>query len=588
MRTLISTPRQRRIKPYIYLLTWNAVVLLTFCFGHAVSSLAQETKDGNPNIDAKSSTRPIFALAGDSTVTDHAGWGLGFQALLRPEVSCINFAQGGRSSRSFRTEGFWQKCLDAKPRYLLIQFGHNDQPGKGPARESAADGDFRLHLSQFIEEARKHDIVPILVTSLTRRRWTAEGKIEESLREYAEATRFVAATEQATLIDLHQLSIEQCEQIGPTAFRAFEPMTEKGADHTHLNKDGSLAVANLVVAELIKALPELIEHFDLTKLKDWKVPRIIPDSLRTSSLSIENRSDTITVYANGKTILCYNKVSPAAPQGIDKIYQRSGFLHPVMTPKGKTVTAAFPFDHAHQQGIFSAWVSTTWNEHEIDFWNLAKGSGRVLHQNVNQIFQEGDCIGFEVDLVHRMEKPHVVDILKETWKITVNPPSDQHHSFDLHSKQTLLTTLPLHINRFHYGGFAVRGPVAWLTPPDPDKLQNWPKVVGCKISNEYTTDRIEGNHMPTRWVSMTGQIDGAPACITMMCSDSTSPDGMTARLHPSKPYFCFAPCIETDFKITDEEPHASHYRFLITDKAPETEWIKKQWIGWQASIHSAN
>ena len=84
-----------------------------------------------------------FVLAGDSTVTDDAGWGRAFAELLSDDAECINLAKSGRSSRSYRTEGWWQKCLDAKPRYLLIQFGHNDQPGKGPERESAAETDFR-------------------------------------------------------------------------------------------------------------------------------------------------------------------------------------------------------------------------------------------------------------------------------------------------------------------------------------------------------------------------------------------------------------------------------------------------------------
>ena len=71
-----------------------------------------------------------FVLAGDSTVTDEAGWGKGFAELCSENVECINLAASGRSARSYRTEGRWQKCLDAKPDFLLIQFGHNDQPGK--------------------------------------------------------------------------------------------------------------------------------------------------------------------------------------------------------------------------------------------------------------------------------------------------------------------------------------------------------------------------------------------------------------------------------------------------------------------------
>src|SRR5690349_1816151 len=84
---------------------------------------------------AAPSTQPAkvrIALAGDSTVTDKSGWGVGFAKAMKDDVEVLNFAQGGRSSRSFVNEGHWKKVIDAKPDYVLIQFGHNDQPGKGP------------------------------------------------------------------------------------------------------------------------------------------------------------------------------------------------------------------------------------------------------------------------------------------------------------------------------------------------------------------------------------------------------------------------------------------------------------------------
>src|SRR5688572_9920041 len=75
-------------------------------------------------------------LAGDSTVTDAAGWGAAFAKRLAPDAECVNLAGGGQSSKSFRDAGRWQKALEAKPAFILIQFGHNDMPGKGPHRET--------------------------------------------------------------------------------------------------------------------------------------------------------------------------------------------------------------------------------------------------------------------------------------------------------------------------------------------------------------------------------------------------------------------------------------------------------------------
>src|SRR5205809_236549 len=79
--------------------------------------------------------RPIrIVLVGDSTVTDDSGWGLGFKQLLTDRAECINTAANGRSSKSFIDEGRWQAALARRGDFYLIQFGHNDQPGKGADR----------------------------------------------------------------------------------------------------------------------------------------------------------------------------------------------------------------------------------------------------------------------------------------------------------------------------------------------------------------------------------------------------------------------------------------------------------------------
>src|SRR5215207_6355960 len=110
-----------------------------------------------------------IVLAGDSTVTDIAGWGRGFAKSMNDGVEVVNLARGGRSSKSFRDEGHWRQVLDAKPNYILIQFGHNDQPGKGPERETDPRTTFRANMARYVDEVRALGATPILVTSLVRR-----------------------------------------------------------------------------------------------------------------------------------------------------------------------------------------------------------------------------------------------------------------------------------------------------------------------------------------------------------------------------------------------------------------------------------
>lgn len=199
-----------------------------------------------------------IVLVGDSTVADGSGWGPGFAKLLGPNAESINMAKSGHSSKSYYDKGFWKKVLEAKPDYVLIQFGHNDQPGKGPERETDAKTTYREYLSKYIDEARKTGIKPILVTSLTRRIFKPDGKIESSLIPYVEGMKAVAADKKVPLVDLHARSIEQMEKIGPEAAKAFGPPHPKDAtkvDGTHLSAKGVELTAPLVVDELRKVEP---------------------------------------------------------------------------------------------------------------------------------------------------------------------------------------------------------------------------------------------------------------------------------------------------------------------------------------------
>src|SRR5262245_33600096 len=118
-----------------------------------------------------------IVLVGDSTVNDEGGWGPGFRAAFGADVEVTNLAKNGRSSKSFRDEGLWQPALAAKPDYILIQFGHNDVPGKGPDRETDAATTYRANLARYIDEARAVGAKPVLVTSIVRRNFEPDGTI---------------------------------------------------------------------------------------------------------------------------------------------------------------------------------------------------------------------------------------------------------------------------------------------------------------------------------------------------------------------------------------------------------------------------
>lgn len=305
-----------------------------------------------------------------------------------------------------------------------------------------------------------------------------------------------------------------------------------------------------------------------------------PDGIR-----IAEDDRTLALLRGDSVILVYNKTAPKLPDGVDPIFARSGMLHPVNTPSGRTITGLYPADHRHQNGIFSAWVRTSWNDRDIDFWNLGGGTGRVTHSRVVRRFSDSHRAGFEAELIHQALGDAPVDVLREQWIVTAlvdSPPAA--NIFDLEVRQNALTDQPLIVSKYHYGGVAVRAAESWLGSGTdrPDTGQSADGGTGCRMANEFTADRAVGNHQRTRWVTISGPIDGQPACLTMMSHPGNFRAPQPARLHPSKPYFVFTPCVDESFTIDRNHPYLARYRFLVTDHLPDSEELESSWSQWIA------
>jgi pectinesterase len=206
--------------------------------------------------------RPVTWLAiGDSTVADYAansplqGWAWGLRGLVDDRVTVVNAAKNGRSSKSFRSEGLWDGALrrlaaeGKKPDVVFIQFGHNDNLGKGPGRETDPAGEFRDNLRRYISEARAVGATPILVTPPQRRQFDANGRsvADPGNEPYAEAARAVAAEEEIALVDLSKLTLKLFDGLG----QASSDSLQVAGDTTHFSPSGARRLAAIVLDDLV-------------------------------------------------------------------------------------------------------------------------------------------------------------------------------------------------------------------------------------------------------------------------------------------------------------------------------------------------
>ena len=235
----------------------------------AIPALAQ----GDPPPAFNSATAAVRApgttiridLIGDSTQTNNAGYGRGFCANLTPKVDCINMAKGGASTKTFREQGLWQRSLETKPDYMLIQFGHNDMESSDHNPRQTTMAEYEANLRRYVDEARAAGIKPILVTPLTRRYFQADGKIHSDLTAHSDTMKKVAAEMKVPLIDLQHDSISYLDKIGEKEGNTLA-ITKKDDDgktifdKTHLNWKGSYIFGRIVAVDMGKAVPALAKY----------------------------------------------------------------------------------------------------------------------------------------------------------------------------------------------------------------------------------------------------------------------------------------------------------------------------------------
>jgi lysophospholipase L1-like esterase len=215
-------------------------------------------------------------LVGDSTMAPETGYGNALCERFQADVTCLNLAKGGRSSGSYRAEGSWDKvrALLQNGRhygatYVLIQFGHNDQPGK-PGRSTDLATQFPQNMAAYAEEVKALGAVPVLVTPLSRRTFK-DGVLQNDLQPWADSTRRVAVAEHVPLLELNADSVKAVQAMGMAeadtlamapppppgspAPQARPGENYRGFDRTHLGAKGAALFSGMVAAELARAVP---------------------------------------------------------------------------------------------------------------------------------------------------------------------------------------------------------------------------------------------------------------------------------------------------------------------------------------------
>ena len=201
--------------------------------------------------------KPTIYLAGDSTVQTYGaaqapqqGWGQRIAEFFTNDVTFVNKAIGGRSSKSYIDEGRLDEIVGLlQPGdYLFAQWGINDRYRSDPARFTDPSTTFKDYLNMYIDAARSKNAIPVLVTPTPRLDFS-NGAFQNGFVGYCAAIKEVGAATDTRVIDLQTKGLAYYTSIGLDAVVAnvsLPPM-----DVLHFQANGAFQMARLV-AEGVK------------------------------------------------------------------------------------------------------------------------------------------------------------------------------------------------------------------------------------------------------------------------------------------------------------------------------------------------
>jgi acetyl esterase/lipase/lysophospholipase L1-like esterase len=268
-----------------------AIILVVFAFLSAPTVGQTAEQPINPNL-------PTIFVVGDSTANNHANGGLGWgdpfiNYFDATKVNVLNRARGGRSSRTFITEGLWDKVLTEMKAgdVVLIQFGHNDGgvindesrargslPGTGEETQEIDNLLTKKHevvhtygwyMRKMIADTKAKSAKPIVLSLTVRNIWK-DGRVERGSGKFSQWAAELAKSQNVEFVDLTTIIADKYEQLGQ------ERVNELFAtDHTHTSPAGAELNAQLVIVGLQTLKQNPIGRYLFVKTKTVNASAIV-------------------------------------------------------------------------------------------------------------------------------------------------------------------------------------------------------------------------------------------------------------------------------------------------------------------------
>lgn len=425
-----------------------------------------------------------------------------------------------------------------------LQTASEQVPANAAATESAATADVRMH----------HALTPSS-RNIGENTWAEAGETlaEISVHSGGDAIRNapVSADLQGVELALHEAGLQLYEVSGDNVIPVPAQLVPGSPDRLAWILEGETPAHSE-------------RRFVLRAQVPSTLARDMPEPVR-----VEDDGTGLTLRMRGKPVLRYAYALAEVPQGVNEIFRRSGFIHPLWSPGGMVLSRIQPPDHYHHYGIWNPWTQTEFEGRIVDFWNLGKGEGTVKAGPVLERVEGPVFGGFRASLDHVdfTGDPEGKTALREQWQVRVWQADEQVWVVDFESTLNPATDAPLTIKEYRYQGFSLRATEAWHDD-------------NTRLLTSEGFDKSNANATRARWIDVRGEstvAEGTSGVLFLTHPGNYNyPEQL--RIWPTganngreNVYVNFNPAQDRDWKLRAGETYVLKYRMIVYDGVLDVE-----------------
>ncbi|WP_245802790.1 DUF6807 domain-containing protein [Cyclobacterium lianum] len=299
-----------------------------------------------------------------------------------------------------------------------------------------------------------------------------------------------------------------------------------------------------------------------------------PSGSASGSLTVRQTDKALIIAKGAKDLWQYNHATVHPPEGADPAYARSGFVHPMWSPSGKSLTRIQPPDHYHHYGLWNPWTRAEYKGETIDFWNLKEKQGTVRFANFVSKTHGPVFAGYKVLHEHLVlqnrSEPEVAMREIQGTRIFALDEADSYYLADISILLNPASDHPVTLKEYRYGSLGWRA------------TEKWNRDNSEVITSEGLNRKAADGSL-ARWCIVQGEIDEDYASVVMMSFPANYNHPEPLRIWPEDiydrgdMYANFAPTKNMDWDLAPGKTYLLNYRFLVSSEKISPEDAEAAW-----------